>query len=221
MSSIRAVTVAMMLLRPLLFPLVLAAEWACHVDAACPVAGPGSRGRGGDRGDVRVPEDGAAAGGDRPGPAGRVAARRGVRGRVRGPGTPGLAAVAAGAGHGAAAGREPDRPDGRGGGPDPAGLEVPARPAPGRPGVRPLGAAGIPGEGRGRGTGAGAAGRAAGAPCRGRAGEGGREAAHRFHARGRGGRGAEPAGTGRGERPGRGRGPDGCAPGLGGRLPCT
>ncbi len=50
-------------------------------------------------------------------------------------------------------------------------------------------------------------------------GEGGREAAHRFHARGRGGRGAEPAGTGRGERPGRGRGPDGCAPGLGGRCP--
>ena len=48
---------------------------------------------------------------------------------------------------------------------------------------------------------------------------GGREAAHRFHARGRGGRGAEPAGTGPGERPGRGRGPDGRAPGLGGRRP--
>src|SRR5215472_19372542 len=162
MSSVRAVTVAMMLLRPLLFLPVVAAEWACHVDAACRVAGPGSRGRGGDRGDVRIQEDRAAAGGDRPGPAGRVAARRGVRGRVRGPRPPGIFAVAAGAGHGAAAGREPDRPDGRGGGPDPAGLEIPARPAPGRPRVRPFSAAGIPGEGRGRGTGAGAAGRAAG-----------------------------------------------------------
>src|SRR5215468_10935361 len=38
MSSIRSVTVAMMLLRPLLFLPVVAAEWACHVDAACPVA---------------------------------------------------------------------------------------------------------------------------------------------------------------------------------------
>src|SRR5262249_56064477 len=138
MSSVRAVTVAMMLLRPLLFLPVGAAEWACHVDAACPVAGPGSRGRGGDRGDVRIQEDRAAAGGDRPGPAGRVAARREVRGRVRGPRTPGLAAVAAGAGHGAAAGREPDRPDGRGGRPDPPGLEIPAPPPPPTPPVPPF-----------------------------------------------------------------------------------
>jgi len=53
------------LLRPLL-SLVPAAEWVCHVDAACPVAGAGSADRGGGQGDVQVPEDRAAAGGGDP-----------------------------------------------------------------------------------------------------------------------------------------------------------
>src|SRR5262249_27531207 len=132
--------------------------------------------------------------------------------------------VAAGAGHGAAAGREPDRPDGRGGGPDPAGLEVPARLAPGRPRVRPFGAARVPGEGRGsRGWGRGRwAGCWRALPPTGwgrGAGGGGGGAAHRFGARGRGGGGADRAGPGGGERRGRRGGPDGRAPGLGGRCP--
>ena len=56
-----------------LLPLVPAAEWVCHVYAACSLAGAGSADRGGDQGDVRVPEDRAAAGGGDPGPAGPVA----------------------------------------------------------------------------------------------------------------------------------------------------
>ena len=56
-------------------PLVPAAEWVCHVDAACPLAGARSADRGGDQGDVRFAEDRAAAGGGDPGPAGAVAGR--------------------------------------------------------------------------------------------------------------------------------------------------
>jgi hypothetical protein len=73
--SIRAVLVAMILPAAAPFSLVPAAEWVCHVHAACPVAGAGSADRCGDRGDVRFPEDGAAAGGGDPGPAGPVAGR--------------------------------------------------------------------------------------------------------------------------------------------------
>ena len=129
MSSIRAVTVAMMLLRPLCFP----SSWLQngHVMSMQPVPWP-------DPDPVVAAAIGAMYGSRKTEPPLAVTVRDrlgewlrdeefagafGVRG------TAGLAAVAAGAGHGAAAGGEPDRPDGRGGGPDPAGLEVPARPA--------------------------------------------------------------------------------------------
>jgi hypothetical protein len=54
------------------FPVVVAAEWVGHVHAARRLAGAGSAGRGGDHGDVRFPEDRAAAGGGDPGSAGPV-----------------------------------------------------------------------------------------------------------------------------------------------------
>jgi aminoglycoside phosphotransferase (APT) family kinase protein len=73
--SIWAVLVAMIRPAAAPSPLVPAAEWMCHVHAACPLAGAGSADRRGDRGNVRVPEDGAAAGGGGPGPAGPVAGR--------------------------------------------------------------------------------------------------------------------------------------------------
>src|SRR5450631_547884 len=56
-------------------PLVLAAEWVGHVDAARCLAGAGSADRSGDHGDVRFPEDGAAPGGGDPGSVGPVAGR--------------------------------------------------------------------------------------------------------------------------------------------------
>jgi 1-acyl-sn-glycerol-3-phosphate acyltransferase len=73
--SVRAVLVAMILPAAAPFSLVPAAEWVCHVHAACPVAGAGSADRCGGRGDVRFPEDGTAAGGGDPGPAWPVAGR--------------------------------------------------------------------------------------------------------------------------------------------------
>ena len=57
------------------FPLVPAAEWVCHVHAACALAGAGSPGRRGDQGDIWFAEDRAAAGGGDPRPAGPVAGR--------------------------------------------------------------------------------------------------------------------------------------------------
>ena len=54
--SIRAVLMAMILLA-VVPSLVPAAEWVCHVHAACPLAGAGSANRRGDCGHVRFPED--------------------------------------------------------------------------------------------------------------------------------------------------------------------
>src|SRR5712691_178313 len=73
--SIRAALMAMIPCCGRSFPLVPAAEWVCHVHAACPLAGAGSADRRGDRGHVRFPEDRAAAGGGDPGPAWPVAGR--------------------------------------------------------------------------------------------------------------------------------------------------
>ena len=55
--SIRVVLIVMIACCGRSFPLVPAAEWVCHVDAACPLAGAGSADHGGDQGDVRFPED--------------------------------------------------------------------------------------------------------------------------------------------------------------------
>ena len=55
--SIRVVLMVMIACCGRSFPLVPAAEWVCHVDAACPLAGAGSADHGGDQGDVRFPED--------------------------------------------------------------------------------------------------------------------------------------------------------------------
>ena len=72
--SIRVVLMVMISCCRRSFPLVPAAEWVCHVDAACPLAGARSADHDGDQGDVWFPEDRAAAGGAGPGPAGPVGA---------------------------------------------------------------------------------------------------------------------------------------------------
>ena len=63
--SIRLAPMAMILSAAVPSP-VPAAEWVCHVHAACRLAGAGSADRRGDRGHVRFPEDRAAAGGGGP-----------------------------------------------------------------------------------------------------------------------------------------------------------
>jgi hypothetical protein len=63
--SIRLAPMAMILSAAVPSP-VPAAEWVCHVHAACRLARAGSADRRGDRGHVRFPEDGTAAGGGGP-----------------------------------------------------------------------------------------------------------------------------------------------------------